>query len=62
LAVEFFGRGMWWGLDWVPLFDERVEVDHLNVRVKSFQDSLPAYAYRKGRNGCVDRAFRHCEV
>jgi hypothetical protein len=29
LTVEFFCAGIWGRFDWMPLFDERVEIDHL---------------------------------
>lgn len=46
--------------DGMPLYDERVQVDHLDVVVQKVNDDLARDAWRQRRNRRECRALRHC--
>jgi hypothetical protein len=61
-AGVLFGGCVWWWFDWMALFDEGVEVDHLGVGAERLHDGLARDARREGCEGREDGAFRHLEL
>lgn len=57
--MEFFGSSLRRRLDRVTLFDKRIEIDHFDMCMKGFEDSLARDSHRKGSDCSVDRSFRH---
>ena len=58
-AMEFFGGGVARGFDGVAIHHERVQVDHLGVRVQGREDRLAGDSRRKRGHGCEVGAFGH---
>jgi hypothetical protein len=57
----FFGGGIWRRLDWMPFFDERVEVNHFCMGAQGFHHGLPCDTSWERGQGSEDGSFRHLE-
>ncbi len=43
----------------MAFLDERIQVDHLGVRMEGFQDCLPSNSSRERGHGREECSFRH---
>ena len=57
--MELLGGGFWWRLDGMAFGDERIQIDHLDMTVKRFEDGFPTDTSRQGGDGGEVRFFRH---
>lgn len=58
-AVELLWSSFWGSFDWMTLLDKGVQIYHLRMAVKRFQNSVSCNAHRKGSQSGENSSLRH---